>query len=58
MRIACIDAEDELSKLLSEEISKSIDVEMVNNLKKMVSSKSWKRKNAIEKLYKKIKISE
>lgn len=53
-----INAEDELSKLLSEEISKSIDVEMANNLKKMVSSKSWKRKNAIEKLYKKIKISE
>jgi hypothetical protein len=53
-----INAEDELSKLLSEEISKSIDVEMANNLKKMVSSKSWKRKNSIEKLYKKIKISE
>lgn len=53
-----INAEDELMKLLSEEISKSIDAEMVNNLKKMVASKSWKRKNAIEKLYKKIKISE
>ena len=55
MRIACINAEDEL---LSEEISKSIDVEILSDLKKMADSKSWKRKNAIEKLYKKIKISE
>ena len=56
MRIACINAEDELSKLLSEEISKSIDAEIINGLKDyMTISKSWKRKNSIEKLYKKIK---
>jgi hypothetical protein len=53
-----INAEGELMKLLSEELTKSIDAEMVNNLKKMVSSKYWKRKNSIEKLYKKITISE
>ncbi len=53
-----INAEDELSKLLSEEISKSIDAEIVNGLKNMTISKSWKRKNSIENLYKKIKISE
>ena len=54
-----INAEDELSKLLSEEISKSIDAEIINGLKDyMTISKSWKRKNSIEKLYKKIKISE
>lgn len=53
-----INAEDELLKILSNELANSIDAEIINNLKKMVSSKSWKRKNAIEKLYKKIKISE
>ena len=47
--------EDELSKLLSQEIAKSIDLEIGNNLKNYVWSKSWKRKNSIEKLYKKIK---
>ena len=50
-----INAEDELSKLLSEEIAKSIDLEIGNNLKNYVWSKSWKRKNSIDKLYKKIK---
>jgi len=47
-----INAEDELMKLLSEEIAKNIDVEILNDLRKMTSSKSWKRKNSIEKLYK------
>lgn len=50
-----INAEDELSKLLSEEIAKSIDVEILSGLKNMTLSKSWKRKNSIDKLYKKIK---
>jgi hypothetical protein len=50
-----INAEDELSKLLSEEITKSIDLEIGNNLKNYVWPKSWKRKNSIDKLYKKIK---
>ena len=50
-----INAEDELSKLLSEEITKSIDLEIGNNLKNYVLSKSWKRKNSIDKLYPKIK---
>ena len=50
-----INAEDELSKLLSEELAKSIDAEILSDLKKMAASKSWKRKNSIEKLYKKIK---
>jgi hypothetical protein len=53
-----INAEDELSKLLSEEIAKSIDLEIVNNLKNYVWSKSCKRKNSIDKLYKKIKDAE
>lgn len=47
-----INAEDELSKLLSEEISKNIDAEILSNLKNMTVSKSWKRKNSIESLYK------
>ena len=50
-----INAEDELSKLLSEELAKSIDAEILSDLKNMVASKSWKRKNSIDKLYKKIK---
>lgn len=50
-----INVEDELSKLLSEELAKSIDAEILSNLKKMAVSKSWKRKNSIDKLYKKIK---
>ena len=53
-----INAEDELMKILSEELSKNIDSEIIDNIKNMVSSKSWKRKNSIEKLYKKITISE
>ena len=48
-----INIEHELSKLLSEEIGKSIDAEILSDLKKMAASKSWKRKNSIEKLYKK-----
>ena len=50
-----IDAEAELMKILSEELTKNIDLEIGNNLKNYVWSKSWKRKNSIEKLYKKIK---
>ena len=50
-----INAEDELSKLLSEELAKSIDAEILSSLKNMTLSKSWKRKNSIDKLYKKIK---
>jgi hypothetical protein len=50
-----IDVEDELMKILSQEISKNIDLEIGNNLKNYVWSKSWKRKNSIDKLYKKIK---
>ena len=50
-----INVEDELSKLLSEELAKSIDAEILSDLKKMAASKSWKRKNSIDKLYKKIK---
>ena len=53
-----INAEDELSKLLSEELAKSIDLEIGNSLKNYVWSKSWKRKNSIDKLYKKIKDAE
>jgi len=50
-----INAEAEIMKILSEEIAKSIDLEIGNNLKNYVWSKSWKRKNSIDKLYKKIK---
>lgn len=50
-----INAEDELMKILSQEISKNIDLEIGNKLKNYVWSKSWKRKNSIDKLYKKIK---
>lgn len=50
-----INAEAELMKILSQEISKNIDLEIGNNLKNYVWSKSWKRKNSIDKLYKKIK---
>jgi hypothetical protein len=50
-----INAEDELMKILSQEISKNIDLEIGNNLKNYVWSKSWKRKNSIDKLYPKIK---
>lgn len=53
-----INAEDVLSKLLSEEIAKNIDAEILNDLRKMTASKSWKRKNSIEKLYNNITISE
>lgn len=53
-----INAEDELSKLLSKELVKSIDAEILSDLKKMVDSKSCKRKNFIEKLYKKSRVVE
>ena len=50
-----INIEDELMKILSQEISKNIDLEVVSNLKSYAASKSWKRKNSIDKLYPKIK---
>ena len=50
-----INVESEIMKILSEELTKNIDLEIGNNLKNYVWSKSWKRKNSIEKLYKKIK---
>ena len=53
-----INVEAELLKLLNNELTKNIDLEIGNNLKNYVWSKSWKRKNSIEKVYKKIKISE
>ena len=53
-----INAEDELLKILNNELTNSIDLEIGNILKNYVWTKSWKRKNSIEKVYKKIKISE
>lgn len=50
-----INVEDELMRILSQEISKNIDLEIVSNLKSMDASKSWKRKNSIDKLYTKTK---
>jgi len=50
-----INVEDELLKILNNELVNSIDLEIGNNLKNYVWSKSWKRKNSIDKLYKKIK---
>jgi hypothetical protein len=50
-----INAEDELLKILSNELANSIDSEILSNLKSMAASKSWKRKNSIDKLYPKIK---
>lgn len=48
-----INAEDELLKILSNELANSIDAEIIKNIQNMASSKSWKRKNSIDKLYKK-----
>jgi hypothetical protein len=53
-----INAEDELLKILSNELANSIDAEILSNLKSMAASKSWKRKNSIDKLYEKIKDAE
>ena len=50
-----INAEDELLKILSNELANSIDAEILSNLKNMVVSKSWKRKDSIDKIYSKIK---
>jgi hypothetical protein len=50
-----INAEDELMKLLSNELTKSIDAEIISNIKSMAASKSWKRKDSIDKIYSKIK---
>ena len=50
-----INAEDELLKILSNELTKSIDAEIINGLKNMTISKSWKRKDSIDKIYSKIK---
>ena len=53
-----INVEAELLKLLNNELTKNIDLDIGNNLKNYVWTKSCKRKNSIEKVYKKIKISE
>jgi hypothetical protein len=45
-----INTEDELLKILSNEFANSIDAEILSDFKKMVASKSWKRKNSIDKL--------
>jgi hypothetical protein len=47
-----INAEDELMRILSNELANSIDAEIINNIKSYTTSKSWKRKNSINKLYK------
>jgi hypothetical protein len=47
-----INAEDELMRILSNELANSIDAEIINNIKSYATSKSWKRKNSINKLYK------
>lgn len=49
-----INVEDELLKILNNELANSIDLEIGNNLKNYVWSKFLKRKNSIDKLYKKI----
>lgn len=48
-----INAEDKLLKLFYEELSKRIDVKIINNIRNMVVSKSCKRKNSVENIYKK-----
>ena len=53
-----INAEEELMRILSNELANSIDSEIINNIKNMAASKSWKRKNSIDKLYPKIKDAE
>jgi len=50
-----INAEDELMRILSNELANSIDAEIINNIKSYAASKSWKRKNSIDKIYIKIK---
>jgi hypothetical protein len=47
-----INVEDELMRILSNELANSIDAEIINNIKSYATSKSWKRKNSINKLYK------
>jgi len=58
MKSDSINVEDEIMKLLSEELAKSIDTDIINNLKSYAASKSWKRKNSIDKLYQKTKDAE
>jgi hypothetical protein len=53
-----INIEDELMRILSNELANSIDTEIINNIKSYVASKSWKRKNSIDKLYPKTKDAE
>jgi hypothetical protein len=50
-----INVEEELMRILSNELANSIDTEIINNIKNMAASKSWKRKNSIDKIYIKIK---
>ena len=46
-----IDIENELSSMLSDEISKSIDAEILKGL--FEKAKPFKRRNSIDKIYKK-----
>jgi hypothetical protein len=46
-----IDIENELSSMLSDEISKSIDAEILKGL--FEQAKPFKRRNSIDKIYKK-----
>ena len=48
-----IDAGDELSRILSQEIANQIDCEIVQLLKNYVNDKRTRRKMAIEELWKK-----
>ena len=45
--------EEELTKILSEEFAKSIDTEIIKNIRNMVKSRPSSRKDSIEKIYKK-----
>ena len=50
-----IDASDELSRILSQEIASQIDLEVVEMLKNYVNDKRARRKMAIEELWTKEK---
>ena len=53
-----INAGDELLKILSNELTKGIDAEIISNIKSIAESKSWKRKDSIDKIYSKTKDAE
>ena len=50
-----IDASDELSRILSQEIVNQIDLEILELLKNYVNDKRVRRKMAIEELWTKVK---